>query len=175
MNKALVRATTAITAVIALTALSACSDSDETTTATTAEETTSAETAVEETPADTETETTTQDDYDAEQAARLEAMVEEGRKGIPSLLESMDGAYSEIEFLAEGDNTVHYVYTYADPVDVEEAVAHFEENISTLQDDCDTNVFPVMKGQGIPDPLVRYTYINADGTEVWTALFEPSA
>jgi hypothetical protein len=51
---------------------------------------------------------------------------------------------------------------------------HFDGFAPTLQTLCDTQIFPAMARAGItPTQKVNYTYVNADGSEIWSHTFTP--
>lgn len=111
-----------------------------------------------------------------DQQAAMDAYVVALNELIPSLLESFDGTYTSLAITGIGDNTVEYAYTYATPTDVATATAYFEENIPTLQQSCDSAVFPEMESQGVTeDPRVIFTYLNPDGSLLWSHEFSRSA
>ncbi len=73
-----------------------------------------------------------------------------------------------------GSGTVEYRYTYAKKVNKAAAKKYLAAQAATLQGVCDSSVFPEMERAGISDPKVRYTYLNANGSKIWSHLFTPS-
>lgn len=90
-------------------------------------------------------------------------------------MEETGTTYSEIRISAVQPGTVEYACVFAESVDADAGAAYFDENVATLQDVCDAQLFPEMASFGITiDPVVRYSYYNADGSEVWAHDFSPS-
>lgn len=111
-----------------------------------------------------------------DQQAAMDAYIVALNEVAPSLLESFDGTYTSLAITGIGDNTVEYVYTYAIAADPAATTAGLEENIPMLQAYCDTAVFPEMESQGVTeDPRVIFTYLNPDGTLLWSHEFSRSA
>lgn len=81
-------------------------------------------------------------------------------------------AYSDGYVRAAGPSTFEYVYVYANQVDAAAAQPTFDSYAPTLQSTVDTTVGPSMRRAGIPAPKVTYTYLNPDGSLVWTHTFE---
>lgn len=170
MQTPIARGVTAVAALFVLTTLGACTATPEagTTTPATTESSTDA------TPTVAASDEAT-DGEDGTQRAALEAVIQVAQPQLDSLAESMSDTYSSIELVAEGDDTISYVYTYVDMLDAEATAEQFDAQVETLQSGVDGQVFPAMQQAGIANPKVRYTYLNADGTEIWTHVFEPSA
>ncbi|SEJ58517.1 DUF4854 domain-containing protein [Demequina mangrovi] len=108
----------------------------------------------------------------ADQAAALAAYVAIGQEQIPTLMELAPGIYSEITIRGEGDNTLVFEYTYADQVDADVAAAGIDVMASTFQEMTASVIIPEMLTYGITaDPQVAYTYLNADGSLIWSQAF----
>ncbi|MFV0429969.1 MAG: DUF4854 domain-containing protein [Arachnia sp.] len=131
----------------------------------------------------TETETTgegtdepgTDGTTDSSVAEALEEMLQAERDQIPQVLEESEGVLIAAEYVVEGDDTISYTFTYAQAPDPDQAKAYFDAEADSLQETCDSKVFPPMEQRGVTDPKVRYTYLNPDGTEIWSHTFERSA
>lgn len=111
----------------------------------------------------------------AAQVAALDTYVAASQAQIPAIMEESGTTYSEIRISAVQPGTVEYAYVFTESVDPEAGAAYFDENLATLQDVCDAALFPEMAGFGITiDPIVRYAYFNADGSQIWAHDFSPS-
>lgn len=157
---------------LTLTGCGAATDEDDATPTPTAEETASA--AVDEAPAEQDD---AEQDNDAEVDApasndALQDYVDLELSQLDAMGDSLGDLYSDISVEAVPPNGIEYSYTYADQVDAsfaEESLAGIEE---TLQQLLDTAVFPMMVQAGVEEPLsATYTYLNADGTELWSETF----
>ncbi|WP_062305512.1 hypothetical protein [Demequina subtropica] len=95
---------------------------------------------------------------------------------VPSILESFGGVYDSLEVTGEAPGTVIYTYTFADEVDPALGAEGLDAMVSTLQELCDSVVFDEMALYDVTeDPTVVYTYLNPDGSEIWSHAFVPSA
>ena len=111
----------------------------------------------------------------AAQAEALDTYVANSQAQIPAIMDEFGTTYSEIRISAVQPDMVEYAYVFTDSLDPEAAVVYFDENVATLQDACDTQLFPEMASAGITiDPKVRYAYYNADGSLIWAHDFSPS-
>jgi hypothetical protein len=128
------------------------------------------ESTVAEAPATTETEPAAGEDT----SAALDAFVAEQQAYVPAILETNPGMYSDATITAIHPGTVEFSYTYAEALDPVAAAAGFEAMIPTLQTLCDTQVFGAMQAAGITDPSAVYTYLNPDGSTIWTHTFTMS-
>lgn len=164
------RAAASLLIAAALTFTAACSSSSPE-----AEDTASA-VPTKEAPAtvDEATEDSTDSGAD-DQAAALDAYVTALQATVPQLMAQFDGTYSAITITGEQPSTVVYTYTYAQQLDGPATASALDGQVDQLQDVCDSAVFPEMEGQGITvDPQVRYVYLNADGSEIWSHTFARS-
>lgn len=98
----------------------------------------------------------------------LAAMVAAGEAEVESLRESMASTYSSIEVTGVGDDTLVYTYTYATQINGKAAAGELEDRRAELQQIATDTVIPALEGGGVVDPKVRYVYLNADGSEIWT-------
>lgn len=108
------------------------------------------------------------------QQAVLEQAVAAAQSGIPQLKEQLAGTYSDITITASGSDTMVYTFTYQEAVDVAVATEALDGQAASLQQAVDEQVFPAMTKVGIAAPKVVYTYLNPDGTQVWSRTFEPT-
>lgn len=107
--------------------------------------------------------------------AALDAYLEAERSQVAPFLEANRDLYSDITISGVYPDMVIFEYSYAAPVDGNEARAHFDSMIPMLQTLCDDRVFPAMAAAGVTGQLkARYTYYNADGSPMWQKTFEPS-
>lgn len=104
----------------------------------------------------------------------LDAFVADQQAYIPAILETNPGMYSGATITAIHPGTVEFGYTYAETLDPTAAAAGLETMIPTLQTLCDTQVFGTMQAAGITEPSVVYTYLNTDGSLIWTHTFTMS-
>lgn len=104
----------------------------------------------------------------------LEAFVAAQQSSIPAILDAGAGVYSDAAIEAVAPSTIVFSYVYAEAVDVPTAAAYLDTMVETLQAACDAQVFPAMVAVGISDPQVVYTYLNPDGSEIWTHTFAVS-
>jgi hypothetical protein len=104
----------------------------------------------------------------------LEAFVADQQSSIPAVMEASPGVYSDVAIEATAPSTIVFSYVYAEAVDVPSAAAYLDTMVSTLQSACDAQVFPAMEAAGVSDPQAVYTYLNPDGSEVWTHTFAGS-
>ncbi|WP_062380835.1 hypothetical protein [Demequina pelophila] len=105
----------------------------------------------------------------------LDAFVDAERASIPEILEGTPGTYAEVIVEARAPGSVDYTYVYAEAQDPELSQDYFDALVPTLQYLCDTHVFPRMADMGVQGvPEARYTYLNADGTELWSHSFSGS-
>ena len=103
------------------------------------------------------------------QYAALEAFVASQETQLARTRIQLQGTYSEVTIKAERPDTVHYSYTLAaaiEPVTAENALAEVRENLTRAAQDA---LFPAMQAAGVtPTQQVRYTYLNPDGSEVYS-------
>lgn len=104
----------------------------------------------------------------------LDAYVAQEQANIPAIMEMTPGMYSAIAIEAAPPSTIVFRYVYAEQVDPVASAEYFDGMVPTLQTLCDTQVFPALQKAGVTDPSAVYTYVNADGSEVWTHTFMPS-
>jgi len=109
-----------------------------------------------------------------DQSGALEELVAEAQGSLQAIRDSSSGTYSAVELVAVPPSAVAYVFTYAAPTDPVGAGAYFDSMRPTLQGTADAQVFPAMTAVGIQSPSVTYTYLNPDGSLVWSATFDPS-
>lgn len=115
-----------------------------------------------------------QSEAPVDQSSALKDYADAERAQLPSVMEANPGVFSDIQVEAQEPSTVAFTYTYASVMDVAGTASSLDGLIPTIQDGCDKSVFPAMVNAGIEDPQVTYTYLNSDGTEIWTHSFTQS-
>ncbi len=92
---------------------------------------------------------------------------------LDAMDESLKDIYSDIKVETAPPGGMVFTYTYKDQTDAAAAVEYFEGQIETLQNLCDDQVFPAMEQTGVKGAKsITYTYLNADGSEIWTKKFD---
>ena len=120
-----------------------------------------------------------EDDVAGEEGSSQEGALADYVEGERAALQAMEPQlaemYSEITVEGIGPDTVSFNYVFVEAIDVAVASEQFDLAVDQLQDVCDTQVFPTMKSMGITEsPKAMYTYVNPDGTQIWSKTFEPS-
>ena len=111
-----------------------------------------------------------------DQGAALDSYVAAAQASIPTIMDSSPGTYTQVQIVATQPDTVEFVYTYAKAVDPAAAATYLDTMIPTLQSASDSSMFPEMRHAGITvSPKVRFTYLNSDGTMLWSHLFETAS
>ena len=153
----------AATAVAGLV-LAGCSSSDDAEATTAAPVTTAAQEATEAPVVETET---AEEPADASSSGALQAYVDAVR---PQLEGMTDPTYESTEIHAVGEDTLEYVYTFAEPQDVALMAEGFESMSGMLEAGADM-VIPEMERNGVVNAKVTYTYLNPDGSLIWSRTY----
>ena len=126
--------------------------------------------------AETETDAAAESAVDgASQREGLVAYVAAEQQALEQADQELLAMYQDITVEAVDPGTVSFNYVFAEPLDVAVAAGQFDSTAADLQELCDTQVFPAMKSMGVTEsPKVVYTYLNPDGTQIWSQTFEPS-
>lgn len=108
-------------------------------------------------------------------AAALEAFVAVTREETEASLESMGEAFgdmfSDISIDAVPPHTLVYTYTYAMELDREATIEGLDASSDSLAAGADL-VMQGMAATGVtPEQAVTYTYLNPDGSELWTRTY----
>jgi hypothetical protein len=113
--------------------------------------------------------------HPAPSADPLVQLVDSVRPVMASMLKSQP-TFSDAQVNALPPSTMEYRYVYAAAItaNLTDVEAYFDSMVPTLQTTVDTQVFPAMVKAGIQAPRVTYTYVNPDGSVVWTHTFDPS-
>ncbi len=123
----------------------------------------------------TEEEPTEEDVAESDSTEALDAYVAAAQEQIPAIMESMGDAavaFSGIDILGDAPSTLEYVYYFAEEMDPVATSENMDAAVGALEETATTMVLPEMAANGIVDPKVRYTYLNADGSEIWSYLIE---
>jgi len=105
----------------------------------------------------------------------LDRLVESAQSQIAGVKANSGDTYSDITITAVHPNTIVYTYTYSKQLDAGAAAAYFDTQAATIQQTCDTSVFPSMKEVGIlSGQHATYTYLNPDGSLIWSRTFSAS-
>lgn len=170
-------------AVLTLGVAGCSSDADDAapTTESTVESTaTAGESTAETTEESTDSADSGADSSDSDAAASsseaLDEFVATLQENADTMLAGTEDVYLDFAIEATHPGTVEYIYTFADEVDPAVAADGFESTLETFQELTDSAAFPEMEAFGITeDPRIIYTYLNPDGSEVWTHEFVPSS
>ncbi|ACZ30049.1 hypothetical protein Xcel_1018 [Xylanimonas cellulosilytica DSM 15894] len=104
-----------------------------------------------------------------DQAEVLVAMVAGLKDSAQRELDAYSFVYSNVEVRAVAPGTIEWVYTVVGEIDPAVATVELDRLAAALQEDCDSIQIPIMTMAGITDePAVRHTYLNPDGTEIWS-------
>lgn len=109
------------------------------------------------------------DPTDAEGMASREALdryIDRSRAEVEAELEQYQDVYSGFTLRAEGAGTLVYEYTFREQLDAAQASAGISEGRPDLEQIATAEIFPGMRSAGVPEPAVRWIYLNADGTQI---------
>lgn len=105
---------------------------------------------------------------DDQSRAALDEIVRQEQEAVPEMLEQADGTFSDIEFAAEGSDTLVITYVYAFQMDQERTRLEFERNEETFKQVAEMR-FELMRYEGVgPVQRVKYIYRQSDGKEILT-------
>lgn len=107
-------------------------------------------------------------------SAALDEVVATTRPSLAALLKSSGSTYVDIDVVAVQPATLEYRFTYAETIDPAAVADYFASMVPTLQGVVDAAVGPAMVSAGVRSPKVRYTYLNPDGSTIWTHTFTVS-
>lgn len=111
----------------------------------------------------------------ADDPSALDRYVELEASQIPALMDQFKDVFSEITIVGEQPDTIVFTYTYLTQVDKELALQGIESQLASVTSQVETTVFPAMERMGVtPTQKVRFVYLNADGSEVWSHEFTSS-
>ncbi|MCA0294552.1 MAG: DUF4854 domain-containing protein [Actinobacteria bacterium] len=126
------------------------------------------------TPTTAATTATTKAADDSPSAKALEKYVAAVQAQIPELMKSFGDTYTDFTITADAPSTIVYEYTFTNKVNKSAAAKQLDGMKGTYQSTLDDQVFPEMEKAGITDPHARYTYLNPDGSKVWSHTFSKS-
>lgn len=127
------------------------------------------------TPAVTTAATATTEGADTSASAKaLDAYVGAVQEQIPSLMKGFGDTYTDFTITADAPSTIVYEYTFKNKVNVSAAAKQLDGMKGSYQSTLDDQVFPEMEKAGITDPKARYTYLNPNGSKVWSHTFKKS-
>jgi hypothetical protein len=104
--------------------------------------------------------------------ADLDAYVSAGRRGLKSMLgPSLKKVYSTIQVEPVYPSGIKYVYVFRNQVDVAQAAKQLKTQAPVLKAAFHTQVASEMKRLGFAHPSATWTYMNSDGSLIWTRTF----
>ncbi len=102
----------------------------------------------------------------------LNEYVEAERSAIPEIMEQNAEVYTDVQIEPAPPSGVVFTYTYADQLDGPVVAEALDQYASDMEEGLDKDVFPAMRQYGIKGDLnVTFTYLNADGTEIWSKTY----
>jgi hypothetical protein len=110
----------------------------------------------------------------AQQTAALEELVSQAQGTAATVLATTGDIYSDLDVVAVPPATMECDFTFSTPTDPAAADAYFRSVRPTLQGLADSQFIPSMRTAGITSPRVTFTFLNPDGSLVWTGTFDPS-
>lgn len=111
---------------------------------------------------------------EAQQARALAGWVADQRLSRGELETMYNGPFSEAEVRVSAPHTVEYRYTYVGTFGNTQYAELLDDASMAMQPMFDDWTFPEMLDAGITEPKVRLTYLDPDGSTIWSGLFEPS-
>lgn len=105
----------------------------------------------------------------------LDLYVEIERLQYDTLMALYSDTFSDFSVEPTYPSTITYSYTYLNPIPGTPSSEKTADLAAELQSLLDESVFPIMINFGVVDPVAVYTYINPDGSIVWTQAFTPSS
>lgn len=97
----------------------------------------------------------------------LQEIVDLQNEAIAPQLESLKEIFSEVKILAKEPNGIIYSYQYAIDVPKDATADGIEAGEDQLSATADS-VFPSLEAAGIANPSITFTYLNSDGSEIWS-------
>ena len=102
----------------------------------------------------------------------IDAYLEVAAATIPDRLEKDDPMYSDIVVEAPDEHSIEFIHTFSTRVNPERVEKFMDVQAVLTERDIQEQVFPEMRSYSVPSPLaVTYTYLNDDGSELWTRTF----
>lgn len=104
----------------------------------------------------------------ADGSVTVQDIVDEAQSQISSLNDSLGGT-AEVAVTAEGDNTIVYTFTVLDASAGVEASA-IEQQMTSMES-MFTSLLDVLESAGIQSPVIKVTWVGADGSELYAKDF----
>ena len=102
----------------------------------------------------------------------LDAYVEQAEQVSRSMLgDSIKKLYKEFRIEPDPPSGIEYVYVFKKPVDVDQARQGMQSQVSVLRASFRSQIAPEMEQRGFEDPTATWTYLNPDGSEVFSQKF----
>ena len=99
----------------------------------------------------------------------LDAYVAAVQHGMKSQLSpALKKLYSSIRVEPVRPSGIRYVYVFKQPVDPQAGAQQLKTQAPLLDAAFTTQVGPEMKRLGFANPSATWTYLNPDGTQIWT-------
>jgi hypothetical protein len=100
---------------------------------------------------------------------KFAAQVERASKSM--LGGSLKKLYSSFRIEPDPPSGLEYIYVFKQPVDVARARQAMKAQLPVLRASFRTQIAPGMKRHGFKDPTATWTYLNPDGSEVFSRTF----
>lgn len=101
--------------------------------------------------------------------AKLDAYAAVARRQFKATYgHSFDKLYSAVRILPVYPGGLKFVYVFQNFVDVATAARHLRTTVPILGAAFTSQVEPQMKQEGFPHPSATWTYLNPDGSLVWS-------
>ncbi|MFV0634331.1 hypothetical protein [Demequina sp.] len=105
-------------------------------------------------------------------ASALEQYAQLERDALEQFADSLDALYADVTIETTPPASIEYIYTYSMELDPDAAVEGLESQGSALEELVNSVVFPAMEAQGVTgEKQVTYTYLNPDGSEIWSQTY----
>jgi len=104
-------------------------------------------------------------------AAALQAIITAAEPSIASLKKSDASTYADIKLTAEGDNTLAYTFQFKKQLPQAAGKTALDTQKSTFQTTANT-VLPAMASAGVTNPVVKFVFLNADGSTIESLSFK---
>ena len=99
----------------------------------------------------------------------LDAYAAAAERALQSMLPAnYKEIYSSVRVQPVYPDGIEYVYTYREPVDAAQAAVQIDSQLPLLKAAFRTQIVPEMRQHGWANPSARWSYLNPDGTVVWT-------
>jgi hypothetical protein len=101
--------------------------------------------------------------------AKLDAYVGAAERGMKGAVgPSVRRIYSSMRILPVYSSGIKYVYTYKNHVDATRGAAALDKQVPLLKATYRTQVAAELKRLGFAHPSVTWTFLNSDGSLIWT-------